>query len=119
MVREVVHCSIRSQSVGISGRGANIFGGEVPAVNVAEVGGVGKRCGAGGKASGHTLSPHAAAPGDWATVDTIDVWKYISIGDLTGWPSLHVDGRSGSNKSRVSEEFHFYINFIIINQELN
>ena len=116
MVREVVPCSIRSQSVGISGRGANIFGGEVKAANVAEVGGVGERCGAGWY---DILSPHAAAPGDWATVDTIDVWKYISIGDLTGWPSLHVDGRSGSNKSRVSEEFHFYINFIIINQELN
>ena len=94
-----------SESVGISSRSADILGGESCAVDVAEVGGVRE-----GFAAGSSLGvqfswgPCAASPGHWSTIDTIDMWEHISVGDGSGWPSVKVDSSGGGNKS---EEFHF------------
>ena len=74
---------------------------------MAEVGGVGGglTAGSGGRVE-LGVCESAASPGDGSAVDTIDVWEWVSSGDVTSWVSLNVDGGGSGDEC---EEFHFYV----------
>ena len=50
------------------------------------------------------VSPSAASPGNWSTVDAVNMWEWVSWDDGSSWPSFKVDSSGGGDES---EEFHF------------